>query len=472
MGQSILDGNLPYIELWDNKPPLAFVPFAFLSWLFGKTIIGIRIGAAVLVAVTAYITLQTGKHFWGKPTGILAAVFCVLFYSYGFGSQNLLPEIIASVPLMGAVAIGVTGKRDTKSYFIIGLLISLATLVTMSLAYLSVGMGIFFMVQAVRGKESPVRPISMYILGGLIPIVLVSLPYVINGYSQILFDSLVTAPWQYSNSKRSALSSLLYMLGKGFENENGVLWLGFLGGVGVNVIYWKSYSRSHKQGLIFMTTFFLATIFSIINSGGGFSHYLIHLTGFLALIAGQFYVYLSRHISRLAVAVILIYSLINSTSAWQSKKRSLYVHYVKLADRLKNNLPLSSGTGYELGVYLRQENPEKEPMYLMDFHIAHWFTDTKSLTRIVTHPSNIQREFLLKVVRRNPQASVASEMTELLGKKPRFIVRKKEIYYLRNRHEARKMLDETLQADYSLVKVIGKAHVYKRNDMPNRSHTP
>jgi hypothetical protein len=37
MGQSILDGHLPYTELWDIKPPLAFAAFAFFIMVLGKS---------------------------------------------------------------------------------------------------------------------------------------------------------------------------------------------------------------------------------------------------------------------------------------------------------------------------------------------------------------------------------------------------------------------------------------------------
>ncbi len=39
MGQSILDGHLPYTELWDIKPPLAFFFFAAVITVFGKSIV-------------------------------------------------------------------------------------------------------------------------------------------------------------------------------------------------------------------------------------------------------------------------------------------------------------------------------------------------------------------------------------------------------------------------------------------------
>ena len=55
MGQDILDGQLPYIDLWDNKPPLSFLSYAFFILFFGKSIIAIRLAGSICVVTTAYL---------------------------------------------------------------------------------------------------------------------------------------------------------------------------------------------------------------------------------------------------------------------------------------------------------------------------------------------------------------------------------------------------------------------------------
>ncbi len=66
IGQSLLDGNLPYTEFWDLKPPLAFVPFAMFIWLFGENIIGVRIGGILLVFITGLFVYLIGNRLWGR----------------------------------------------------------------------------------------------------------------------------------------------------------------------------------------------------------------------------------------------------------------------------------------------------------------------------------------------------------------------------------------------------------------------
>lgn len=463
MGQSLLNGNLPYIELWDNKPPLAFAPFAFFIWLFGKSIVGIRIGATIFVAVTSFFTFLIGKHIWGKQVGLLTAVLCVFFYTWGFGSLNLVIEIIASVPLMAALALGVMRESTPQTSFFVGLLISLTAMIAMNIAYLSIFMGLYILVQTILNKGSITRHLSMYVLGGMVPIGLTILPYAINGHSQILYNSIITAPLQYVSAHGSALESLLILLSKGSRNNNALLWIGSLGGVGVSLMNWKSYTRSQKQGLVLIITFFLGTVFSVINSGGSFRHYLIHLIAFMALSAGYFYSFLSRHVSRFATTFLLLFCLINSATVWEPTDRNLFGEYVNIAQKLKNHQSLSHGTGYELAQYLRKENPSREAVYLMNFHIAYWLTDTKPLSKFSTHPSNITKEYLLKAIE-GPQATTVSEVARILDKNPRFIVKKMKRSLLRHKPEAKKLFEKILQNDYSLVKVIQSAHVYKRND--------
>lgn len=53
IGQSILDGHLPYVALWELKPPLLFGAFAAAIAVFGDSIVGIRLFGTLCVTLTA-----------------------------------------------------------------------------------------------------------------------------------------------------------------------------------------------------------------------------------------------------------------------------------------------------------------------------------------------------------------------------------------------------------------------------------
>ena len=73
MGQSVLDGHLPYTELWDVKPPGAFLIYALFIALFGKSIVSIRIGGTLCVALISFFTYLIGNSLWKSRVGILGA---------------------------------------------------------------------------------------------------------------------------------------------------------------------------------------------------------------------------------------------------------------------------------------------------------------------------------------------------------------------------------------------------------------
>ena len=66
MGQSWVNGHLPYTELWDLKPPVAFLFFAGIIYVFGKSFLAIRFFGALLVAITAFFTFKIGVRLLQK----------------------------------------------------------------------------------------------------------------------------------------------------------------------------------------------------------------------------------------------------------------------------------------------------------------------------------------------------------------------------------------------------------------------
>src|SRR5262249_46503171 len=74
MGQSIIDGHLPYVKLWDLKPPVAFAFYAFSIAVFGKDLVGIRFAGALCVVLTAYLVYLVGKVMWTRRMGLFAAI--------------------------------------------------------------------------------------------------------------------------------------------------------------------------------------------------------------------------------------------------------------------------------------------------------------------------------------------------------------------------------------------------------------
>jgi hypothetical protein len=455
MGQSILDGNLPYVELWDNKPPLAFVPFAVFIWLFGDSIVGVRIAGAICLSVAAFLTHLIAGHLWGRLAGFLSGAMTIVFVSLAPLGQATMSEILALVPLMGALAITVRYGMAPKKLFFVGFLISIAALVRLNLAYLAVVMGLFILFkQLLSEKRLPVGKLALYVVGGLVPIALVCLPYVLGGHLETLITSAVVAPLQYSVSQNSAADSFIFHIKTGFGVGNALLWVGFLAGIGMCTVNWTNYSNSQKQGIFLIAAFFLGTALSIINTGSAFYHHLIQIVSLLSLPAGLFYASLFSH--RYKKGIVIVFAILMTISFLPVLRA-----YKTFAWNLLYNRPLMLDEGYRLAAYLKDANSEGKPVYLMDRHIAYWLTGTKPIIKIVTHPDNIGRPYLIKVLE-GPDASTETEMKKIITQMPMFIVKKERHMYLKHDKNAQRILDNALRNDYVLAETIGKLYVYKR----------
>ena len=94
MGQSWVNGHLPYMELWDLKPPLNFLFFAGILYTFGKSLIAIRFFGVLIVAITAYFTYKITTIVSTKKVGFWAAIFCVFLQSLFGSMQGVMSEHI------------------------------------------------------------------------------------------------------------------------------------------------------------------------------------------------------------------------------------------------------------------------------------------------------------------------------------------------------------------------------------------
>jgi 4-amino-4-deoxy-L-arabinose transferase-like glycosyltransferase len=464
MGQSLLDGHLPYTDFWELKPPLLFLFYALFISIFGKSIISIRIAGALCVALVSFLTYLVGKTLWNHQVGIVGATLFIVMSSLLPTGQATMTEHIALVPLVSAFTLLVMQKPTARILFFAGILMAIASMVRLNLAYVAVIVGFFAVL------EKPLRP-RYYILqrglayaaGSCLVIALTYLPYLVAGQPQIWWLSVILAPLSYANSQLSiseAFRQHTRYIGTSLANIWGSLfgisvlvWMGGLAGIPYLLAQWSNASQEQRRGVILLFLFFVGTALSILKGGAAFSHYLIQLVPFMAL-----------------AAAVLLNALLVSRFRWLTtgfvvlllavSLKPIIVEYQSLTSRIVAQKTLTYGPTYEIAAYLSQENPSKEPIYMMTDHIVYWFLDAKPLSKFV-HPSVIAKEYLLKILV-GADTSTEKEMAKILAQKPKFIVKKKYIWYLRNKIATKLLLEENLRTQYNLVKEIEGRQIYRR----------
>ena len=401
---------------------------------------------------------------WGKGCGYIAATLTVIFASLlAYGGQCTMTEIVALVPLIGSMTILITGKMIAPHLFIAGLLLGISAFIRLNLAYVGVFITFVLIFLPISNKNRiQFNQLVAFISGGVLIVVLVVSPYLYTGNLNVFFDSVFLAPLSYSSLQIPPVSAAKSLIGRCFGYSNIILWLGFFAGI-VRAIKNQLHSSSiNRKNLTIYSIFFLATCFSIIKSGGAHPHYIIQIIPFMALLSGAGIDALLSSKFRFYVVVFLL------IGSFLSVKTIITPYYQNLDKFLKKE-SLFEYTEYEIAAYLKEVNHLRKPIYLMSDHIIYWFTDTKPLTKASTHPSNISKEFLLEYIVEDG-ASTTSEITKILNKKPAFIVKRNETWYLenfkycKNCKEAKNILLNTLNSEYNLVRVIDGRQIFRRQN--------
>ena len=434
MGQSLLDGHLPYLELWDLKPPLAFTAYAGFIILFGQSIGGIRLAGTLCVFIVSWLVYLIGCQIDRPQTGIIAGVLYVAASSLILSGQATMTEHVALVPLVGALAWSILQPLSGGVLLVFGALLTVATMIRLNLAYVVVAVGLWLVYGKYKQRVSWAG-ILAYCGGSFGIIFLTFLPYLITGNGKIWWDSVVLAPLSYSSGASIGLQLLACLL------------------YGCSIRFWQGKSFEQRQSFSLLQVFLWGTVISILQGGSLFQHYYIQVFPFLTLTLILFWQRLSRKLTRWFLLGILVFWLALETEP-------IWTQYRVVGDRLLAKQPLVSGTGFEIADYLKQQNPPPKSVYLMKDHIAYWLADLQPLSKSTTHPSNISKEYLLPHIP-GAETTTTDELARILAQKPELIIKPPEVYYLQSNTAAIALLETTLAREYQLVQRIGDRQVYK-----------
>jgi hypothetical protein len=124
LGRGLLQGDAPYVDLWNPKPPAVFVVYALAMSIFGQTAPGLRgidlvMAPILLTAVYAIGTRLASDPRRSRRAGLFAALLTGVFYfteSFWTLTQN---DGIALVPLTLTVLFALqAAERDRHAWLV------------------------------------------------------------------------------------------------------------------------------------------------------------------------------------------------------------------------------------------------------------------------------------------------------------------------------------------------------------------
>lgn len=459
VGQSVLDGHLPYVRLWDLKPPLLFGFFAAAIAAFGHSIPGIRLAGALCVATTSWLVLLVAARWWGRTAGWLAALLCLLETSLIGSGQATMSEHVMLPALMGSLYLMLGEERSDARSFLAGALMAAASLVRSNVVYAALA-GALACTRGIRSAGGMARALVAYSLGGFAVVALTCLPYAVAGRLPLLWQSAVEAAFVRSGSVDTIGERAMALLLAAFHDGRGspglsdalrldsFLWLGALAGLALT---WRTVRRREAtapRGLAATGLVAAATGASIAMSGGTYPHYLIQLVPFAALFAAA--------LVRLPPPAVRTTMLVLVAALACRSLRPVVEEYRAMVSRAASGRQLRHGTAFRVAAYLRDENPSGEPVLLLAAHLAHWLGGTYPPTPFAAHPSTLFRQEVLASM----GTSTPRELRAIFDRRPAFVVVDWKAPFLRGGNSA--LLASTLAGGYLPSKELDGLAIYRR----------
>ena len=470
LGQSVIDGYLPYTQLLDAKPPLLWISFALFIAIFGKTVVSIRLAGTICVVITAFLTYLIGSKIWDRNIGAISAILFTILTGLSPSGEAVMSEHVALVPLMAALTLLIVQPNTLWNLFFAGALIATASLIRLNLVYVVIALGFTIIFappitsnQNQRFKLFIYRGFT-YALGVFSVVILTFIPYLLVRQEHIWWTGVVTASLSYSSSQGSLLKTLFDQIAEIFNILLGresigligvfiIVWLGGLLQIFLTLTHWKKLDIFQQRSVIILLSSLVWIEISLLKGGIFWGHYLIQFNAIISLFAAitiKYTLLSSRYRRGVKVLITLVFVV---TFLHISLK------YGRLGYEALHNHRILYGSAYKIAEFLEQENANHKPVLLLSNHLAYWLTNSKPMTPAMTHPSNLNKKFLLKAWF-GESASTATELSKILDQQPKFIIGG-ELDSFFKEAPVQAHFNQTINKDYTFVKKIDAEKVYK-----------
>ncbi len=443
MGQSVADGHLPYVHLWDLKPPLLFYIFGLIEYLFPKSFIAIRFTGVLTVFLSSVVLFELARLHRLRNSFLIA--ICYIVVSSLFGSlQGLMSEHLSVLFMLLGLLIFST-RNNYTSILLAGICFGCGIMCKLNYGYGVAGL-MLLMVLADWRQQQWIRPIvrnMVLAFGFLLPVALIAAPYYIQGQLDIFFDSVFLAPLAYVHAHPA-----------GFLQKLERTWWVLLPSIFLSAAAFKK-KWKQLRSIEYMTgVLLLTTVYTFYTSNRVNSHYLIQIYPFLLLILLGI---IPRKTFGLKAGVLAVCLLLVSTES--------LMEYYRIFDSYRQQKTFAYRTTFQVMRELKQRNLQDKKILFANYHIAYWLLDQYPLTKSTTHPSNLSRPYLFRFF--GASKSALSELDYLMNVvKPEVVVSSQaaKMDFLEEMEAEKKFYRSVIEKEYTLLYENNPKHIfiYKR----------
>lgn len=293
-GQQILNGKIPYLDVWDHKPPLIYYINSF-GLLIGN---GSKWGVWFLLFLALYFAVILGFILLRQAFDIIPAFFgsvAWLFSSvFVSGSGNYTEEF--ALPFQFATLYLFLSSERLKSYswrgFLIGVISALTFLIKPNMIGIALSVLIFLLITRIisRSWGTLLKDSILIFLGALSIAIIVFVFFTWHNAMNSFFDQVFHYNYMYSApTLGNRINAILY----GFRifSASGISFLALLSFI-IAIFYLflgKNYIENRSRSLVYLSIIGVPIeLFLVSISGRSYNHYYITLLPILAILSSFF----------------------------------------------------------------------------------------------------------------------------------------------------------------------------------------
>ena len=434
------NGNLPYENLWDLKPPLFFIFLGTFYKIFGASLLTTRLFGDLLIFLTSIVIYLISKKIFNIHLSFVSSSIYIFLVSFNF-AQPTLTEFLSTIFLLFAILL--SNSKIKSNYFLIGFFVSLSIFTRTNMAIVI----FYFIFKFIKNKVNFLK-FSQFLLGCALPFITLSLIYFLNNKFKEFIYSTFIIPLKYTFIRKNPIEIFLDSYFGIFLDDLisipmivVILTFSFFLLFIFNKTIFKNFLNVLKNYEILFSIFFLVTV-SIFITGKFYYHYLIQIFPFIAIFIVIFINTLPKFQLQLSNLIILVFVLVSAPLFNQS------VNNVLNYNKISKNYPIES--------FIKYIDREKS-LLAIENHIIYFYLDVYPITPIV-HPNVIMKnkeyEDLLQSLERLNYIR-KNEFSKLLNDFPVYIFCQIncELY-----------LGSTYLNSYNIVHKQGEYKLYKVNN--------
>lgn len=308
VGDRMLHGALPYVDIWDRKPVGLFLLFAGIRLLGGDGIVQYQVVATLFAAGTGLVIARIAAPMAGRVAAVVAAIVYILLLGLAGGSGGQAPVFYNLFVAGAALAVLAVVSRDAPSEAAVrrfGAVAMALMGIALQIKYTAVFEGVFFGLaltwtswRAARRPGRVAADVLLWVGLALAPTALALAYYVWRGQTQ----AFVYANFLSIGARSGAdLGELLHRLGKAWK----ILQLPALA-VALSAFLqpWRRFPRG-RATFRFVLAWLAAAVAGYLLFGTYFDHYTLPLFAPLAAAAAPLFAYRERRLGLVAAGLML-----------------------------------------------------------------------------------------------------------------------------------------------------------------------